>query len=337
MSTAVESLRLVQTMMEGRAQDAIYSWMSADLGYLDLRVVGTRYASFFASERLPRYIQGQLIVGDYFKEDEDAAEMSEEATELIGWINNHGRVRVIIQGVQQDVSGKVLSFITANLTRWTTHFVAYDRLITVQQPLRSAALMKRDAILEAQIGAQKNPKEVARLRNMANVNLDRIEDPTWWKRLSTVVDDLEPICYMTNICQSDHARPDTVLLAFAGVFLHFLHHENRILSAGMVKRLERRWTGFNQELLIATLVLNPFERLERFGPDAGANHFSIIALITEVCPCVYVCPTSYVFLWMHRFMAITFRALPTWPRLAMMPNTNWRIPGLHSKGNSRCL
>ncbi|KAF8887010.1 hypothetical protein CPB84DRAFT_1816662 [Gymnopilus junonius] len=39
--------------------------------------------------------QFQLILGEYFREDKEAVQTAEEATDLIGWILNHGRVHSI--------------------------------------------------------------------------------------------------------------------------------------------------------------------------------------------------------------------------------------------------
>ncbi|KAF9066635.1 hypothetical protein BDP27DRAFT_1423666 [Rhodocollybia butyracea] len=52
--------------------------------------------------------QGHLSVADYFKVNPDAAETSEQATALIGWLNNHGRVRSIFDAVQKEKTWKDL-------------------------------------------------------------------------------------------------------------------------------------------------------------------------------------------------------------------------------------
>ncbi|KAF5336780.1 hypothetical protein D9758_017706 [Tetrapyrgos nigripes] len=71
-------------------------------------------------------------------------------------------------------------------------------------------------------------------------------------------------------------------MAFVGMFLYFKNHANRRLSSEMCKRLERRWKTFNQPLMIVALILNPYERLERFGSESGANTFETNGLIVEV-------------------------------------------------------
>ncbi|KAF5365841.1 hypothetical protein D9757_012806 [Collybiopsis confluens] len=228
--------------------------------------------------------QGHLTGGDYFKVSPEAEEISAKATDLIGWLNNHGRVRCTFNNVQIERTGQVKSHLVANTTRWTTHLVAFLRLDDLKQSLRMAAITQREAIISAQVGAEKNFAASMALRTAAEEQLDVIEDNSFWRNLSVVIDDLEPIGYATNICQSDKARPDVVLLAFAGMFLHFrnLPPERSSVSKGMMKRLERRWAGFDQALMVTALILNPYERLDRFGPDAGANIMNVRATVVDL-------------------------------------------------------
>ncbi|KAF5366422.1 hypothetical protein D9758_009786 [Tetrapyrgos nigripes] len=226
--------------------------------------------------------QGQLILHDYLKVNPKANQTAEDATDLVGWFNNHGRMRVIFDEEQLKANHKILSYILANLTRWTTHVISFHRLEEIEQPLRIAALSRRDDVIAAQVGAEKNIRNASALRSAATEHLDLINDNNFWRRLHGVVEDLEPICYATNIFQSDRAHPDVVLLAFVGLYLHFKNHTDKQLSLAMTKRLEKRWKSFDQHLLIAALILNPYEHLDHFGPDANANPFGLNSLISEL-------------------------------------------------------
>lgn len=170
------------------------------------------------------------------------------------------------------------------MTRWTTHLLAFNRLNELKQPLRTAAITRRQDIIDGQVGAEKNFRAASELQSAAEAQLDLLEDSDFWRRLSTVVEDLEPIAYTTNICQSDSARADIVLLSFVGMFLHFknLPPVRASISKAMVARLERRWAGFDQSMMVTALILNPYERLDRFGPDAAANILNINATVVEV-------------------------------------------------------
>ncbi|KAJ3734617.1 ribonuclease H-like domain-containing protein [Lentinula guzmanii] len=236
--------------------------------------------------------QFQLQLGDYFKVYLFGAQIAEDATFIIGWLNNHGKVRKIFDKAQEDISwdrynGRVviLAYVSANLTRWTTHYIAFMRLLRVKDALQLAVLQHRGTILNAQVGAAKYSEKI-RLEAEANRACDLIADQdrsySFWSGLESVVGDIEPICYGTNINQKDSTRADQVLLSIAGIYLHFADHPERELSSNMVKRIEKRWKDCDQPLFITALILNPFEGLSAFGPRADLNGFKISNLIVRL-------------------------------------------------------
>ncbi|KAJ7258428.1 ribonuclease H-like domain-containing protein, partial [Mycena haematopus] len=231
--------------------------------------------------------QFQLILGDYFKVYSFAADVSEKATSLIAWINNHGKVRKIFDAVQARLSLDrldrvvVLAYVTANLTRWTTHCVAFLRLLALREYLQFAVMESRGAIIAAQVGAAKST-EAERLREDAVHYCDLISDSDFWNGLTSVVEDIEPICYGTNINQKDSTRADQVLLTLAGLYLHYVDHPEPDISIGLVARLEKRWKDCDQPLFLVSSILNPWEGLSCFGPLAKFDHFKATALVGEV-------------------------------------------------------
>ena len=235
-------------------------------------------------------IQFQLILGEYFAENEEAAQTAEEATDLIGWVLNHGRVRSIFNEIQAETStppGKVLAFLVANLTRWATHFYALNRLTILKDPMRRTVISCKHNIISAQVGAEKNRRKRQKLEDDAVAHIDLIDDGGFWRRLQSVVDDLEPICLGLNMNQTDAMRPDQAVLTFAGIFLYFQKHSKRAVADGMMKRIEKRWKALDQSMFILALVLNPFEGISHFGDKAAINPFTLNTVLLEVslCPC----------------------------------------------------
>ncbi|KAF5342808.1 hypothetical protein D9758_013365 [Tetrapyrgos nigripes] len=201
--------------------------------------------------------QCQLVLGDYFKENKEAAGYSEEASELLGWILNHSKVRDIFDQTQLEKCPELsdpLAYITANLTRWTMHFGSFNRLGHLKDPLQHAAFLKRKEIIAAQVGAEKNNRKKLEMMDSANKQCDLIMNNAFWKGLKSVVEDIEPICYAVNICQSD--KPT--------------------VRDGMKKRLEKRWKSYDQEFFVFALVLNPFEWLDRFGDAAKIGIWTLL-------------------------------------------------------------
>ncbi|KAF8134104.1 ribonuclease H-like domain-containing protein [Mycena galopus ATCC 62051] len=234
--------------------------------------------------------QSQLCVSDYFKVFPFALDIAEQLIEIVNWINNHDKVRDIFDRAQQSVSADenqgrviVLSYFTANLTRWTTHATSFLRVLRLKRALTQAAILNEAAIVKAQVGAAKSTEKF-RLEEEARSMIARIVDREnrFWPGVQTVIADLEPICFGTNINQQDDVRPDQVLLAFVGMFLHFAEHPEDEVKRGMVNRLEKRWKDADQTMFLLALLLNPFEGLSAFGPDAGFNPFMLVDLLLTV-------------------------------------------------------
>ncbi|GLB45578.1 putative protein of unknown function (DUF 659) [Lyophyllum shimeji] len=228
--------------------------------------------------------QFQLILGDYFIENEEAAETAEDATDLIGWVRNHGLVRSVFDETQAEIStppGKVLAFLVGNMTRWNTHFIAFDRLYDLKDPLRRAVISRRQDIIAGQVGAEKNRQKKQKLEDDAVAHCELIDDGGFWRRLKSVIDDLEPICLGLNMNQTDAMRPDQALLTFAGIFLYFQKHPKHSVANGMAKRIEKRWKALDQPMFVLALVLNPFEGISRFGDKAAISPFTLHTILLE--------------------------------------------------------
>ncbi|PPQ78441.1 hypothetical protein CVT25_011885 [Psilocybe cyanescens] len=104
----------------------------------------------------------------YFTVNEEAAETAEEATNLIGWVLNHSHVHLIFNEAQQEIPpGKVLAFLVANMTRWTTHFVAFNQLFDLKDSMQRTVISSREEIISAQVGAEKNRLKKAKLEEDA--------------------------------------------------------------------------------------------------------------------------------------------------------------------------
>ncbi|KAJ6621960.1 hypothetical protein B0H10DRAFT_2214774 [Mycena sp. CBHHK59/15] len=148
--------------------------------------------------------------------------------------------------------------------------------------MRKAAIVRRADIIAGQVGAEKNKKKRMKMEVEANKFCDLLDDPTFWKNLQTVADDIEPICYITNINQGEKTWADQVLLGFAGVFLHFRRHADSRVADGMTKRLEKRWAAMDQDFFVIAMVLNPYERISRFGDQAGISVFTLRIVLMEL-------------------------------------------------------
>lgn len=178
--------------------------------------------------------------------------------------------------------GKVLSVLVANLTWWTSHLIAFARLLTLKDALRRAVISKWDKIIAAQVGVEKNHQKRQKLEDEATLHCDIIDDADFWRCLKAVVEDLEPICLGLNMNQTDSMCADQAVLTFAGIYLHFKAHPNKAVSIEMLKDIEKQWKDIEQPLFILALVLNPYKGLSRFGDQAAISHFTLNTLVLEV-------------------------------------------------------
>ncbi|KAJ7321098.1 hypothetical protein DFH08DRAFT_970380 [Mycena albidolilacea] len=204
---------------------------------------------------------GQLILGDYLKENKAAAALMGELIDFVNWINSHDKVRAIFDNKQQEMLGKVLDS---------------------SPPIHAAILNNRDDIVKAQVGAETNARKKMALEKDTIYQCNKVESNTWWDKLQKrVIPNLEHICYLTNISQSDHVRPDQFLLALAGLFLHFNGFSTRekaterVLGQSMFIRIEKRFKELDQVVFVLVLILNPFEKLSRFGDKAKIDVFKL--------------------------------------------------------------
>lgn len=186
--------------------------------------------------------QFQLILGKYFTENEEAAEVAEQVTDLISWVLNHGKVHSVFNKTQAEISvppGKVLAFLVTNMTCWTTHFIAFDHLTDLKDSMRWTVISCKDDIISAQVSAEKNCQKRQKLKDDATAHCELIDNGGFWQCLKSVVDDLEPICLRINMNQTDGMHPDKALLTFAGIYLYFQKHSKHSVAEGMMKRIEK--------------------------------------------------------------------------------------------------
>ncbi|KAJ6610689.1 hypothetical protein B0H10DRAFT_2193256 [Mycena sp. CBHHK59/15] len=137
--------------------------------------------------------QFQLILGGYFKVNDMAAGIAEEATALITWINNHSKIRKILNDAQAIISkdrnaGRIiiLACLVTNLTHWTTHFVMFMWLFIFRSALQLAVLQKCSAIIVAEVGAVMSTEGDC-LKEDTEKFCALIEDASFWNGLETGV------------------------------------------------------------------------------------------------------------------------------------------------------
>ena len=214
-----------------------------------------------------------------------AQDIAVKATDLIRWINSHGKVQKIFDSALKafsldSVNRELISaYLIANMTHWTTHSTAFTHLYNVQDALKLALMQHHSAIIQAQVGEAKS-SEARCLTNDADVHIKIIQDRAFWVGLEQVIGDIKLICYATNINPTDVCCPDSALRRLVGIY--FLDHPDPEVSTKMTQCIEKWWKSVYQPLFILCQILNPFEGLSWFGDKADLSHLKCEALLMEV-------------------------------------------------------
>ncbi|KAJ7235969.1 hypothetical protein C8J57DRAFT_1248072 [Mycena rebaudengoi] len=134
---------------------------------------------------------------------------------------------------------------------WTTHLVAAIQFEFLKGLICAIILNKQDKIIKAQVGVESNVCKRTALEEDAICYCEMVESHAWWDRLSKIIiPDLEHICYLTNIVQSDH--------------------------------IKKHFKELDQVVFVLALVLNPFEKLSRFGDKAQIDVFKLSEELIKV-------------------------------------------------------
>lgn len=76
------------------------------------------------------------MVGDYFKKtDQTLQKFTRWATALITWLRSKTFVLAMLRETQRSNGLEVLAVVRAVITRWTAHYLAFRRLLEIQQAL----------------------------------------------------------------------------------------------------------------------------------------------------------------------------------------------------------
>ncbi|KAG2033154.1 hypothetical protein BDR03DRAFT_1014523 [Suillus americanus] len=178
--------------------------------------------------------QFNLIVGDLFKAKDDYGQYGDLTQYLITWLRSKTHVLALLCALQMSMLGKTLAIIRAVLTRWLSHYLAYRRLLDVRPTL-----------------------ELLITKHKADIHM-----VYRWKNL------LEPIALMTNIHQAAHLKPEHIPISFGCLYYRYsrIGDESDLVARNAVlESAERRWAQVDQEVFIATVIVNPLYKDKPFS------------------------------------------------------------------------
>ncbi|CDO73980.1 hypothetical protein BN946_scf185043.g29 [Trametes cinnabarina] len=155
----------------------------------------------------------------------------------------------------QAANGKSASAVIRPVaTRWTSHYLAFKRLLELQPSL--AAILASDRVAGGDttfMAGIKGSAAKAKARQM----LALIKDGPFWHSLNWMKLHLEPFAIAANVAQAAHCRLDQVLLIFGFLYHQFSHLpsdlNDDVASSAVLKSLENCWSRSLPEFVVMKL------------------------------------------------------------------------------------
>ncbi|KAG9080203.1 hypothetical protein FRC06_006949 [Ceratobasidium sp. 370] len=211
--------------------------------------------------------QINLVVGDFFKHNKDAAHTADDASKVIKWFWNHSFVLGLLHKCQQDELGKILALILPVLTRWTAHYCSAAHLLDIAKPMVICVVQHEAELLDSS-GTPKSEGQAA-----AQEVFDIVKDTKFWTSLLEMKVILQPLAIAANVTQAADTRLDHVLISFANLYHVFSHADipEKACSA-ILNSLETCWFKSGQAPFIAAVYTNQFYQHHLFSSDEPALH-----------------------------------------------------------------
>ncbi|KDN49419.1 hypothetical protein RSAG8_02121, partial [Rhizoctonia solani AG-8 WAC10335] len=163
--------------------------------------------------------QINLIVGDIFKLSSELVDAAEQAIDIIKWLLNHSRLLGLFHEEQLRITGTTHTLNLPAITQWTSHFLSFTK--------------------EFVVSAGRSPEQVQQVKAI----MWNIEDPDFWRKLTELKINLEPLAIAANVAQAPTTRLDHILIELGRLYFTF--------------------SRFNMSPAVMACVLNSLERVFR--------------------------------------------------------------------------
>lgn len=110
---------------------------------------------------------------------------------------------------------------------------------------------------------------------ISRVIFEIIDSNNFWENLILLVEILNPYCKILNVLQSDKARLFQVIHGLGYLSQFWSNYSDTELATKLINRLERRWEGWEQPLLILSCLLHPKYKMECFNNTISNINYSI--------------------------------------------------------------
>jgi hypothetical protein len=112
-------------------------------------------------------------VGDIFKLKINLVTAGSDAQEAAKWFLSHSYALGLLQSEQNKAGHQSRTYILANITRWTAHYLSTLSLLEDRGPLQATVVLHRAELEKA---GSRHPVQTKHV-------LSTIEEPTFWHKL----------------------------------------------------------------------------------------------------------------------------------------------------------
>ncbi|EED85429.1 predicted protein [Postia placenta Mad-698-R] len=229
--------------------------------------------------------QINLVVGDYFKLGSSVVFFvwAECADDLIAWLHKWTYILGVLRDIQISLRKTPLTIIHAVITHWTAHYLAYHHLLKLQPTI--SWVIQDDEACGQESHFIAGTKQAARTKSNEMVKL--MKNSVFWESIAHIKCHLEPLAIAANIVQAAHCCIDQVLVIFGYLYHQYdkldqtNESENAVRKA-LQQSLEARWKKADQDIFIATVILNPLYRLKAFAPLPALTRAGVTILIERL-------------------------------------------------------
>ncbi|KAJ6516526.1 ribonuclease H-like domain-containing protein [Mycena vitilis] len=213
--------------------------------------------------------QVNLVVGEVIELRVACMNSIDGGLEIVKWFTNHSRALGLLKEHQKTTerfktTSRTLTLIFPVITRWTYHYLAVRRLLTLSATIRTLYINEHDTLIEC-AGSKRDAKD------RAKEVLSPIEDPQFWKNLTEVKTILEPLAIAAKCMQAPDAGLDQVLLMLGNLYRIYSSSDiNSRVGNSIRKSLEKRWLVMEREVFILAVFLNPYIRCSAFAVKNAA-------------------------------------------------------------------
>ncbi|CAG8678708.1 8393_t:CDS:2, partial [Acaulospora morrowiae] len=131
-------------------------------------------------------------------------------------------------------------------------------ILKTQKALQILAVKYEPPLLESH---HKPGNNLTLLREIFEIIMSDI----FWDQLVHIVEILEPYCKLLNILQCDKARLFPVVHSLSYLVQFWQKSLYSVLATQLITRLERRWEGWEQPILLLSCLLHPEYRMKKFS------------------------------------------------------------------------